>query len=52
MSSSNAVVSTVKVRLFASETVTAVLLAASVTAGLVPVSIVAGAEVCVVTTVV
>ena len=52
MSSSNAVVSTVNVRLLASVTVTAVLFAASVTAGVVPVSIVAGTEVWVVIAVV
>ena len=45
-------VSIVNVRLFATVTVTAVLFAASVTAGEVAVSIVAGAAVCVVTRVV
>ena len=44
--------STVNVRLWAIATVTAVLFAASVTAGVVPVSIVAEAAVCVVIVVV
>ena len=49
-SSSNAVLLIVNVRLFATVTVTAVLFAASATAGDVAESMVAGAEVCVVTT--
>ena len=48
MSSSNAVVSTVNARLFATEIVAAVLFAAKVTAGDAPVSIVADSDVWVV----